>query len=42
MACDDLLALGSEQKVKEAGKLRVEGREYKIQDGDVIYVRFNV
>lgn len=38
----DLLELGSEQKVKEAGKLRSEGREYIVRDGDIIVFRFNV
>lgn len=33
---------GSEQAVKDAGRLRVEGRDYAIADGDVIHVRFNV
>ncbi len=32
----------SEQKVKEAGKSRVEGKEYIVQDGDVMHFRFNV
>ena len=40
--CDDLFALGSEAKVKEAGKLRVEGKEYVVKDGDIIHFRFNV
>lgn len=40
--CDDLFALGTEQKVREAGKLRMEGREYVVQDGDVMHFRFNV
>jgi ribosome-binding ATPase len=39
---DDLLTLGSEQKVKEAGKLRVEGKEYVAKDGDIMHFRFNV
>jgi GTP-binding protein YchF len=39
---DDLVALGSEAKCKEQGKLRVEGRNYVIQDGDVVHFRFNV
>ncbi|HPZ15675.1 MAG TPA: redox-regulated ATPase YchF [Sphaerochaeta sp.] len=39
---DDLFALGSEQKVKEAGKLRLEGKEYLVQDGDIMHFRFNV
>jgi ribosome-binding ATPase len=34
--------LGSEAKVKEAGKLRVEGKEYIVKDGDVMHFRFNV
>ena len=33
---------GSEAKVKEAGKMRVEGKEYVVQDGDVMHFRFNV
>lgn len=40
--CDDIFALGSESKVKEAGKFRVEGKEYEVKDGDVIHFRFNV
>jgi ribosome-binding ATPase len=39
---DDWVSLGSEQAVKEAGRLRVEGRDYVIQDGDVVHFRFNV
>ena len=42
IAYTDYQALGSEQKVKEAGKIRVEGKEYTVQDGDVIHFRFNV
>ena len=42
MAYTDLLALGSEQKVREAGKMRSEGKEYIVKDGDVITFRFNV
>ena len=38
----DYIQYGSEIKVKEAGKLRVEGKEYLVQDGDVIHFRFNV
>ena len=38
----DYDALGSEQAVKDAGKLRVEGKEYVLQDGDVVHFRFNV
>lgn len=40
--CTDLFQLGSEQKIKEAGKLRIEGREYIVKDGDVMHFRFNV
>jgi hypothetical protein len=39
---DDLVAYGSEQKLREAGKLRQEGKEYRVRDGDVMNVRFNV
>jgi ribosome-binding ATPase YchF (GTP1/OBG family) len=38
----DYSDLGSEQKVKEAGKMRVEGKEYIVKDGDVMHFRFNV
>lgn len=39
---DDLMASGSMAKGREAGKLRVEGKTYPVQDGDVLTVRFNV
>ena len=39
---DDLVSLGSEARAREAGRLRVEGKEYAVQDGDVIEFRFNV
>ena len=39
---DDYVAMGSEAKVKEAGKLSVEGKEYIVKDGDVMHFRFNV
>ncbi|MDE5898048.1 MAG: redox-regulated ATPase YchF, partial [Treponemataceae bacterium] len=39
---DDLKKYGSEQKIKEAGKYRVEGKEYVVQDGDVLFFKFNV
>lgn len=42
IAYADYIALGSEQKVKEAGKMRVEGKEYVVKDGDVMHFRFNV
>lgn len=38
----DLKELGSEVKVKEAGRLRLEGKDYQMQDGDIVYFRFNV
>jgi len=41
-AYDDLVALGSFAKAREAGKLRIEGKEYIVQDGDVVDFRFNV
>lgn len=40
--CEDLFKYGSEQKVREAGKLRLEGKEYLVQDGDIMHFRFNV
>lgn len=39
---DDFVAMGGEQGVKEAGKLGVEGKEYVVQDGDIMHFRFNV
>ncbi len=41
-AYDDYVALGGEQGAKEAGKMRVEGKEYVVKDGDVLLFRFNV
>ena len=38
----DLARLGSEQAVKDCGLLRVEGKDYQVEDGDIVYVRFNV
>ena len=42
MSLDDLKELGSEKAVKAAGKARLEGKDYVVQDGDVILFRFNV
>ena len=42
IAFEDFSNYGSEAKVKEAGKLRVEGKEYIVKDGDVMQFRFNV
>ncbi|MCF6354564.1 MAG: redox-regulated ATPase YchF [Candidatus Polarisedimenticolaceae bacterium] len=39
---DDFIACSGEQGAKEAGKLRLEGKDYIVQDGDVIHFRFNV
>jgi ribosome-binding ATPase len=39
---EDFVALGSEAKVKEVGKMKVEGKEYIVQDGDIMHFRFNV
>jgi GTP-binding protein YchF len=39
---NDLTALGSFSKAREAGKLRIEGKDYEVRDGDVIFFRFNV
>ena len=38
----DFVAAGSEQAAKAAGKMRLEGRDYIVQDGDVMLFRFNV
>lgn len=42
MSYNDLENLGSEKAVREAGKMRLEGKEYTMQDGDICYFRFNV
>jgi len=42
IAYNDYVSFGSEAKVKEAGKMRVEGKEYIVKDGDVMHFRFNV
>jgi GTP-binding protein YchF len=42
ISLNDYKAYGSEAKVKEAGKMRVEGREYVVKDGDVMHFRFNI
>ena len=39
---DDYIALGSENACKEAGKMYIEGKEYVVQDGDIMHFRFNV
>jgi GTP-binding protein YchF len=40
--CDDFLRCGSMAKAKTEGKLRLEGREYVVKDGEIVHVRFNV
>jgi len=42
IAYDDYVARGGEQGAKEAGKLRLEGKDYVVRDGDVMHFRFNV
>jgi len=42
MSYEDLVKYGTELKVKEAGKTRLEGKDYLMQDGDICYFRFNV
>jgi hypothetical protein len=42
VAYADFIQLGSDAKCREAGKLRLEGKEYVVQDGDIIHYRFNV
>ena len=42
IAYEDFIACGGEAGAKEAGKMRAEGKEYVVQDGDVLLFRFNV
>ncbi|BBK34145.1 hypothetical protein EDC65_3980 [Stella humosa] len=42
VGCADFIALGGESAAKEAGRMRLEGREYVVQDGDIMNFRFNV
>ena len=39
---DDLMALGSEKAVREKGRMRLEGKNYRVQDGNILDIRFNV
>jgi len=41
-AYDDIITYGSEQAIKDAGRLRVEGKDYVVADGDIMFIRFNV
>jgi hypothetical protein len=42
IACEDYIQYNGEQGAKNAGKIRLEGKEYRVQDGDVFHFRFNV
>jgi hypothetical protein len=42
MAYDDLMSLGSVSEVRARGRFRLEGKQYRVQDGDLITIRFNV
>jgi len=42
MDCEDIFRLGNMQAVRDAGKMRLEGKDYIVKDGDVCYFRFNV
>jgi len=42
VAYDDLVSLGSMNEAKAKGKLRLEGKEYPVKDGDIVHIRFNV
>jgi ribosome-binding ATPase YchF (GTP1/OBG family) len=42
MHYDDFLAVGSEAKARQEGKLRLEGKEYVVRDGDILNIRFSV
>jgi hypothetical protein len=42
IAYDDFVTLGGETACKDAGKLRQEGKDYVVQDGDVMHFKFNV
>jgi ribosome-binding ATPase YchF (GTP1/OBG family) len=41
-SCDDIFELKTEKALKEAGKIRSEGKAYLVQDGDCLLIRFNV
>jgi hypothetical protein len=42
VAYEDLVELGSMAEARNAGKLRLEGKTYEVQDGDIVHVKFNV
>ena len=41
VSCEDFIKFGSAEKCKENGKLRIEGKDYTVKDGDVLYFRVN-
>ena len=41
-SCEDIFRYGTEARIREAGKYRIEGKEYVVQDGDVMFFKFNV
>ena len=41
LSCEDFIKFGSAEKCKENGKLRIEGKDYIVKDGDVLYFRVN-
>ena len=41
-ACEDIFEYKSEKSLKEAGKIRLEGKDYLVKDGDCLLIRFNV
>ena len=41
VSCEDFIEYGSAEKCKENGKLRIEGKDYVVQDGDVLHFRVN-
>ena len=41
VSCDDFIKYGSVEKCKENGKLRIEGKDYIVKDGDVLHFRIN-
>ncbi|MBQ1301169.1 MAG: DUF933 domain-containing protein, partial [Aeriscardovia sp.] len=42
VSCDDLLEAGSYENARKEGKVRIEGKDYVMQEGDVVEFRFNV
>ena len=42
IAYNDFITLGSEAACRDAGKLKIEGKDYVVNDGDVMHFRFNV